>query len=42
MVIEYKNKYIFLIKDKTILTLNKKIFKNLNNVLSYFKTKKNE
>lgn len=42
MVIEYKNKYIILIKDKTIFTLNKKIFRNLNNFLTYFKIKKNE
>ena len=42
MVIEYKNKYIILIKDKTIFTLNKKMFRNSNNILIVLKTKKNE
>lgn len=41
MIIEYKNKYIIIINNKTIFTLNNN-FKNLNYILRYFKTKKYE
>ncbi len=38
MIVKYNNKYIILIKKKTIFTLNKKKFKNLNINVIFRKT----